>query len=119
VAEASPSQVESLLRVKMMEVFMGINKRNPQPTSPAEGRKDEAASEKNGPIKEIRAGYLRASIWRHERGDGTFWHNVSFSKNYKDGDEWKRTNNFGLEDLPAIEKLAHIAFMWLIKESAV
>jgi hypothetical protein len=54
---------------------------------------------KNRPVHEIRLGRIRAAIWRNDTENGTR-HNVSLSRLYKDGDEWRDSTSFGREDLP-------------------
>ena len=40
------------------------------------------------PIDEVRIGRVKATIWRTEPTNSTR-HNVTFSRLYKDGDQWK------------------------------
>ena len=40
------------------------------------------------PVAEVRIGPVKASIWRNETANSTR-HNVTFSRLYKDGDQWK------------------------------
>ncbi len=40
------------------------------------------------PISEVRIGRVKAAIWPNGT-DGRARHNVTFSRLYKDGDEWK------------------------------
>ena len=49
---------------------------------------------KSKPIHEIRLGRIRAAIWENETKNGSR-HNVSFSRLYKDGDQWKDSTSFG------------------------
>ena len=46
------------------------------------------------PVREVRLGRIRAAIWENETQNGTR-HNVTFSRLYKDGDEWKDSTSFG------------------------
>ena len=48
------------------------------------------------PVDEIRIGRVKATIW----------HNVTFSRLYKDGDQWKSTQSFGRNDLLVLAKVA-------------
>jgi hypothetical protein len=54
---------------------------------------------KNRPVHEIRFGRIRAAIWQNETEVGTR-HNVTISRLYKDGDDWKDSTSFGRDDLP-------------------
>ena len=49
------------------------------------------------PVDEIRIGRVKATIWRNGT-DEQPRHNVTFSRLYKDGDQWKSTQSFGRND---------------------
>ena len=62
--------------------------------------------EKNKPIRKFRSGQIVADVWKNTKevktDNGAIeqeYFSVSISKNYKDGDEWKTTNNYFLNDL--------------------
>ena len=57
------------------------------------------------PISEVRIGRVKAAIWPNGT-DGRTRHNVTFSRLYKDGDEWKRTQSFSRNDLLLLAKVA-------------
>lgn len=59
------------------------------------------------PISEIRLGRITAAIWKNETSKGTYY-NVSFSRLYKEGQEWKRSDSFGRDDLLVLAKLADL-----------
>ena len=44
-------------------------------------------------------------------------HNVTFSRLYKDGDEWKDSSSFGREDLPLLTKVADRAHAWIYDQA--
>lgn len=52
------------------------------------------AKEKTQPAAKFRLGYVTATVWKN--GD---FHNVVLSKSYKDGDEWKETDQLGHGDI--------------------
>lgn len=52
------------------------------------------AKEKPQPAAKFRLGYVTATVWKN--GD---FHNVVLSKSYKDGDDWKDTDQLGAGDL--------------------
>lgn len=52
------------------------------------------AKEKNQPAAKFRLGYVSATVWKN--GD---FHNVVVSRSYKDGDEWKDTDQLNQGDL--------------------
>ena len=57
------------------------------------------------PISEVRIGRVKAAIWPNGT-DGRTRHNVTFSRLYKDGDEWKNTQSFSRNDLLVLAKVA-------------
>jgi hypothetical protein len=68
------------------------------------------------PEKTFRMGLVSASIFVNEFdvGDGKrktrrARRNVVLQRSYKDGDEWKQTNSFGLGDLPAAIRVLQLA----------
>ena len=60
------------------------------------------------PVDEIRIGRVKATIWRNGT-DEQPRHNVTFSRPYKDGDQWKSTRSFGRNDLLVLAKVADFA----------
>ncbi len=69
-------------------------------------------AEKTRPVHEVRLGRIRAAIWENETQNGTR-HNVTVSRLYKDGDEWKDSTSFGRDDLPLVAKVADQAHSWI------
>lgn len=64
------------------------------------------------PVHEIRFGTLKAAVWRNETENGHRF-NTTFSKSYKDGEQWHNTDSFGRDDLLVIAKLADHAHSWI------
>ena len=64
------------------------------------------------PVHEIRIGRIKATIWENETQNGTR-HNVTVSRLYKDGDEWKDSTSFGRDDLPLVAKVADQAHSYI------
>ena len=62
----------------------------------------------HAPTPEIRIGRVKATIWRNGT-DEQPRHNVTFSRLYKDGDQWKSTQSFGRNDLLVLAKVADFA----------
>ena len=56
-------------------------------------------------VTEVRIGRVKAAIWPNGT-EGRTRHNVTFSRLYKDGKEWKRTQSFGRNDLLVLAKVA-------------
>ncbi len=69
--------------------------------------------EKTKPVHEIRVEEVRAVIWANQSNGGRGWFNTSFSRRYKDGNEWKDSTSFRRCDLPYLEKAAHMAYVWI------
>ena len=70
----------------------------------------------NKPVHEIRLGRIKAAIWENETQNGTR-HNVTVSRLYKDGEQWKDTQSFGRDDLPLLAKVIDRAHSWIFEES--
>lgn len=67
---------------------------------------------KQRPVHEVRLGRIRAAIWANEGDNGT-WFNVTVSRSYKDGDEWKSSSSFGRDELLTLAKVADLANSWI------
>ncbi len=71
---------------------------------------------KQKPAHEIRLGRVKATIWANETENGTR-HNVTVSRIYKDGDEWKQPTSFGRDDLPLVAKVVDLAHLWIYEQA--
>ena len=69
------------------------------------------------PVHEVRLGRIRAAIWENETQIGTR-HNVTVSRLFKDGDDWRDTTSFGRDDLLLVAKAADLAHSWIIQQAA-
>ena len=67
------------------------------------------------PVQEVRLGRIKAAIWANSTENGTR-HNVTFTRLYKDGDQWKDSQSFGRDDLPLLAKVADMAHTWIFAE---
>jgi hypothetical protein len=70
-------------------------------------------AQKQGPAHRIRLGRIRAAIWANETEDRRVWFNVSVSRRYMDGEQWKDTTTFGRDDLPVVAKVVDMAYAWI------
>ena len=70
------------------------------------------------PMDEVRIGRVKATIWKNGTEDAPrssrdapayVAYNVTFSRLYKDGDQWKSTQSFGRSDLLTLAKVADLA----------
>jgi hypothetical protein len=67
---------------------------------------------KQKPVHEIRLGRIKAAIWENETQNGSLY-NVTLSRLYKDGDDWKDSTSFGRDDLPLVVKVADLCHTWI------
>jgi len=75
-----------------------------------EEKEDEQMSKK--PVHEIRMGRIKAAIWENSTPNGSLF-NVTISRLYKDGDQWKDSTSYGRDDLPLVGKVADLAHSWI------
>ena len=71
------------------------------------------------PVKKIKLGNIRVSIWENSGDKGKTWFNVVVTKTYRDGDELKDTNSFGHSDLPVVSKAMDFAYGWIWKRQII
>lgn len=71
---------------------------------------------KQKPIHEVRLGSIKAAIWANET-ENAVRHNVTVSRIYRDGEEWKSTDSFGRDDLLLLAKVADQAHSWICSQS--
>ena len=69
------------------------------------------------PVHEVRMGRIKATIWANETEKGVR-HNVTISRLYKEGEDWKESSSFGRDDLPLVAKVTDIAHTWMFDASA-
>ncbi len=69
-------------------------------------------AQKQKPVHEIRLGRIRAAIWANTR-EGETWFNVTLTRLYQDGGQWKDTSTFRRDDLPIVSKAADMAYAWV------
>ena len=75
------------------------------------------AQDKARPVHEIRLGRVRAALWENATASGPR-HNVTVSRLYKDGEQWKDSSSFGREDLPLVIKVLDLAHTWIYEHPA-
>ena len=68
------------------------------------------------PVHEIRLGRIKAAIWENETQNGTR-NNVTISRLYKDGDQWRDSTSFGRDDLPLVAKVVDEAHSWIFAQT--
>ena len=67
------------------------------------------------PVHEVRLGSVKAAIWKNQTENGTRF-NVTISRIYKDGEQWKSTDNFGRDDLLLLAKVVDQAHSWIFEQ---
>jgi len=77
-------------------------------------------NEKQTPEHKIRVGNVTATVWKniHKKDNKEFeTFSITVLKNYKDGEEWKTSNSFQLNDLPKLEVVSRKAFEYIMVKS--
>lgn len=75
------------------------------------------AKAKQRPAHEVRLGRIRAAIWENSTDSGVR-HNVTLTRLYKEGDEWKDSTSLGRDDLPLAMKVLDQAHSWIFTQAA-
>jgi len=68
------------------------------------------------PEKRLKCGPITASIWsdgKTMQGEIVKFYSININKAYKDGDTWKHTTSFAVEDLPKVALVANEAYRYL------
>ena len=79
--------------------------------------------EKTKPVKAFRSttGSIELSIWKNESckdGQTVIRHSVKVEKQYKNGEEWQKTDYFFPDELPKLKSLLQKAYDFImVKES--
>jgi hypothetical protein len=80
------------------------------------GRKPSQATSTGGskskPVNVVRMGALKAAIWENQIAQGTI-HNVTVSRTYKLGDEYRESQSFGFDDLLPLAKALNAAHSFI------
>ena len=71
---------------------------------------------KDKPIHEVRMGMIKAAVWKNDTQNGVLY-KATFSRIYRDGNEWKTTESFGRDDLLVLAKVADQAHSWIHMQS--
>ncbi len=70
----------------------------------------------NKPEKKFSCGSISASIWANTKvanGEKVKFYSVTINKAYKEGEDWKYTNSFNIEDLPKVALVATEAYKYV------
>jgi len=74
-------------------------------------------SESNRPAMTFRYGAIKCTIWKNRTRAGPMY-NTIVTRSYKDGDNWKESSSFGVEDLPTVAKAFLDAHTWAQEQKA-
>jgi len=76
---------------------------------------------KNKPNKVFQCGSIKAAIWSDSKVKNNTVvevHSIKINRSYRDGDEWRHTNSFNVEDLPKVAMVATEAYKFIrVQES--
>lgn len=72
--------------------------------------------DKNKPVHEVRLGAIKAAIWENQNGEVTRY-SVTFSRLYRQEEQWKSTDSFGRDDLLLLAKVADQAHSWILEQA--
>lgn len=61
------------------------------------------------PVERLKSYPVQAAIWKNESENGVF-HSVTFSRSYKDGDEYRDVDSFSGPQLLQLARLAEQAY---------
>jgi hypothetical protein len=67
------------------------------------------------PEHKLRDGAIEVAIWRNE-GDKGPWFSVTSSRSFKQGEEWKQSDNYGKDDILPLCKLLDQAHSWILNQ---
>ncbi len=70
----------------------------------------------NKPEKKFNCGSISASIWANTKvvnSETVKLYSVTINKAYKEGEDWKYTNSFNIEDLPKVALVANEAYKYI------
>jgi len=84
-------------------------KQNPA-AQPQEPKGSSTAS--NKPVHQIRIGRVQCAIWLNETESGKR-HNVTVTRSFRDGENWKSSDSFGPQDIPLVIKALDQAHTWI------
>lgn len=64
------------------------------------------------PEHAIRLRNIRAAIWKNETAQGPVY-NVTVTRFYRDGNQWKNSNTYGRDDLLVVSEVTRQCFIWI------
>jgi len=76
------------------------------------GKSDRPA---NAPVFSVRHRALKAAVWRNESDNGPFF-NVTITRSYKEGEQWRESSSFGFDDLLIVAELLRTCYGFISRE---
>ena len=76
-----------------------------------------AQDKKNPPIYKTRDRSLSVNVWERSNDHGVF-HDVTFERAYKDGEEWRKTSSIPADELQNLRKLLDLAHTAILERRA-
>ena len=52
------------------------------------------------PVKKVKVGGIEVAVWENTSKEGSKYFTTTMERNYKDGEEWKKTNSLRANDIP-------------------
>ena len=62
----------------------------------------EQGEKKNAPVHNEKVGGIKVSTWENKSKEGVPFYTVSIQRSYKDGNDWKNTDSYRINDLPKV-----------------
>jgi len=62
----------------------------------------EQSDKKSAPVHSERVGGVKVSTWENKSKEGVSFYTVSMQRSYKDGNDWKNTDSYRINDLPKL-----------------
>ena len=70
-------------------------------------------TDKATPAHKFRNRARSVTIWKNDSDKGP-WYSVTPGRTYKQGDQWKESDSFGVDDLLPLAKLLDEAHSWIV-----
>lgn len=71
----------------------------------------------NKPVHTLRDRSIKATVWENQTANGPMC-NVTLTRSYREGEEWRETQSFGYDDLMNLAKLLYDAHSFITARRA-
>ena len=93
-----------------------------KPKSQPMAKKETKPVKTIGPLGSGNGSFIEVAIWENEitvDGDRQVnVHAVSFSRNYREKDDWKKTKTLRTQDIPVLKYALDQAYDWLMSQNS-